>query len=48
MGSKLHSVRTGLEYNLIEFDQYDLQEVNMLFRRIGRQIDGQIFVVFSK
>lgn len=48
MGSKLGCVGTGLEYNLTEFDQYNFQEVKMLFHRIGKRMDGQIFVVFSK
>ena len=37
-----------LEYNLIEFDWHNRQEVRMLFFRKGKQKDGQIFVVVSE
>lgn len=37
IGSKLGCVGRDLGYNLTEFDQYDLQEVKMLFHGIGVQ-----------
>lgn len=48
IGNKMCCIGTGLEYNLTEFDHCNLQGVNMLFHRAGNQMDGQIFVVFSK
>ena len=46
--AKLSHVVTGLGYNLIEFDQYNIQEVRMSFHRKDKQQDGQIFVVFHE
>lgn len=40
--------KVGLEYNIIEFYQNNIQEDRMLFQRKNKQKDGQIFVVFSE
>lgn len=44
-GSSEKKVR--LEYNLIEFDQHNMQDVRMLSCRKGKQKDGQILDKFA-
>lgn len=48
METKLSHLVTGLDYNLIEFDQYNIQEFRMSFHTKDKQQDGQIFVVFHE